>query len=400
MNDTIIKVDGIGKKFCKTLKHTMQYGACDLARSFLGMSQTAESLREGEFWALQDVSFELKRGECLGLVGANGAGKSTLLKILNGIMSPDRGQIEMHGRVGALIEVGAGFHPLLTGRENIYVNGAILGFSKKEINSKFDEIVEFSGLHEFIDSPVKHYSSGMYVRLGFAIAAQMEPDVLIIDEVIAVGDAGFRSKCYNRIAKISENTAIILVSHSMPMISRLATSAMVLDRGYVKFKGDSVNAILEYNRLFTNQMAGSRSGSGSARIQSLRFLNDTGCETTRFQYGAPFFVELRVMSEINIGDVCIDLVFLSISDEVVAECNNITSSVSIDLLAGEELLVKACISELSLNAGIYKISALLQSRNMMTHYDWLKDVAAIEVAAERVGVAGQQFKAIWETSVV
>lgn len=400
MNEAIIKVDGVGKKFCKFLKHTMQYGACDLARSFLGLPQSVESLREGEFWALQEVSFELKRGECLGLIGANGAGKSTLLKILNGIMSPDRGRIEMHGRVGALIEVGAGFHPMLTGRENIYVNGAILGFSKKEINSKFDEIVDFSGLHDFIDSPVKHYSSGMYVRLGFAIAAQMEPDVLIIDEVIAVGDAGFRSKCYNRIAKILEHTAIILVSHSMPMISRLATSAMVLDHGHVNFKGNSVNAILEYNRLFTNQMAGSRSGLGSARIKSLRFLDGTGCEATQFQYGAPFFFEILVMSEINIKDVCIDVVFLSISDEVVAECSNITSSVPIDLHAGEELMVKACISEISLNAGVYKISALIQSRNMITHYDWLKDVATIEVAAERVGVAGQQFRAEWETSVV
>ena len=191
-NDTVIKVENVSKKYCRSLKHTMMYGMQDIARNSIGLKSCSDTLREGEFWALNDVSFEVKKGETLGIVGANGSGKSTLLKLLNGIFMPDKGRIEINGRVGALIEVGAGFHPMLTGRENIYVNGAILGMSKKEIDKKFDEIVDFADIGDFIDSPVKHYSSGMYVRLGFAIASHADLDILMVDEVLAVGDFRFK----------------------------------------------------------------------------------------------------------------------------------------------------------------------------------------------------------------
>src|SRR5690554_5072510 len=190
--EVLVKVEGLSKKFCKDLKTSLWYGVKDLVSGVRG-SDTERLLRPKEFWAVKDISFELRRGECLGLIGHNGAGKSTLLKILNGLINPDAGKVTIKGRVGALIELGAGFNPILSGREDIYNNGAILGFTKKEIDDKLDAIIDFAEIREFIDMPVQNYSSGMKVRLGFAVAAQMEPDVLIIDEVLAVGDLDRKS---------------------------------------------------------------------------------------------------------------------------------------------------------------------------------------------------------------
>ena len=179
-NDVVIKVENVSKKYCKSLKHSMLYGMSDIGRNVLGLKSRSERLRDNEFWALDDISFEVKRGETLGLIGPNGSGKTTLLKMLNGIFWPDKGKITIKGKVGALIAVGAGFHPLLTGRENIYINAAILGMSKREIDKKFDAIVDFADIGDFLDSPVKHYSSGMYVRLGFAVAVHCDPDILLV----------------------------------------------------------------------------------------------------------------------------------------------------------------------------------------------------------------------------
>ena len=195
--EVLVQVEGLSKKFCKSLKKSLRYGVQDLVGSIVG-KQPTDTLRKDEFWALKDINFELRRGECLGLIGHNGAGKSTLLKILNGLINPDHGKVTLRGRVGALIELGAGFNPVLSGRENIYNNGAVLGFTKAEIDNKVEAIIDFAEIREFIDMPVQNYSSGMKVRLGFAVAAQMEPDVLIIDEVLAVGDVAFKMKCYKR----------------------------------------------------------------------------------------------------------------------------------------------------------------------------------------------------------
>ncbi|RMA57962.1 ABC transporter ATP-binding protein [Ulvibacter antarcticus] len=250
--EVLLKVEGLSKKFCKDLKTSLWYGVKDLF-SGLGKNKGERLLRPKEFWAVQDINFELRRGECLGLIGHNGAGKSTLLKILNGLINPDSGKITISGRVGALIELGAGFNPILTGRENIYNNGAVLGFTKKEIDDKVEEIIDFSEIREFIDMPVQNYSSGMKVRLGFAVAAQMEPDVLIIDEVLAVGDLGFVLKCFKQIDTILPNTAIVFVSHSMPMVSRICTQIILLEKGEVAYQGDDVaKAIDKYYTRFAN----------------------------------------------------------------------------------------------------------------------------------------------------
>lgn len=242
MSDSLIKVEGLSKKFCRSLKRSMWYGMKDLGQELLGRRQpNGHALRPDEFWAVKDVSFELKRGECLGLLGHNGAGKTTLLKMLNGLIRPDQGRIEMHGTVGALIALGAGFNPVLTGRENIFVNASVLGMKKSLVESRIDEIVDFAEIPEFIDSPVQTYSTGMTMRLGFAVAAiLLEPDILFLDEVLAVGDVGFAMKCLNVIRSLSDKSAVVLVSHNMPQVSLFCTRTMVLDHGKVLVDSNDV----------------------------------------------------------------------------------------------------------------------------------------------------------------
>ncbi|AGC77397.1 lipopolysaccharide transport system ATP-binding protein [Nonlabens dokdonensis] len=252
--EILVKVEGLSKKFCKSLKKSLKYGIYDLVANLRG-KPSSDDLRPDEFWALKDINFELRRGECLGLIGHNGAGKSTLLKILNGLINPDHGKVTMRGRVGALIELGAGFNQVMTGRENIFNNGAILGFSREEIDAKVEEIIDFAEISDFIDMPVRNYSSGMKVRLGFAVAAQMEPDVLIIDEVLAVGDLGFVLKCFKQIDNILPNTAIIFVSHNMPMVSRICNQVILIDKGKSRFHGADVGRAIDiyYSRFSANK---------------------------------------------------------------------------------------------------------------------------------------------------
>lgn len=272
MSEALVKVEGLSKKFCRNLKKSLWYGLKDIAGEISGRNRE-RLLRLGEFWAVDDVSFQLRKGECLGLIGPNGAGKSTLLKMLNGLIKPDRGRIEMHGRIGALIELGAGFNPILTGRENIYINGSVLGFSKQEIDRKFDAIVAFSELEEFIDTPLQNYSSGMKVRLGFSIAAQMDPDVLLVDEVLAVGDVGFRIKCYNEIYRIMENAAVIFVSHSMPQVGKVCTSGLLMNKGRVSIRSSNISDIITgYYDLFEGEKR-TLEGSGKVQVDSIRFGN-------------------------------------------------------------------------------------------------------------------------------
>lgn len=247
-NEVLIKVEGVSKKFCRNLKKSLIYGGSDIVNSFLGMERS-EELRKDEFWALNNVNFEVKRGECLGLIGRNGAGKTTLLKILNGLIRPDTGKIEITGKVGAMLALGAGFNPLLTGRENIYINGTILGLSKKEIDDKLDEIIDFSEINDFIDSPVQSYSSGMYVRLGFSVASILKPDILILDEVLAVGDTAFRYKCYKKIDEMRDNAAVIFVTHDMPNVARICDRTMVMSKGIPVYIGNTQDGINKYNFL-------------------------------------------------------------------------------------------------------------------------------------------------------
>lgn len=244
--EVLVRAENVGKKFCRDLKRSLMYGVQDTVSDILLHQGPRTRLRRDEFWANQDVSFELRRGECLGLIGRNGAGKTTLLKMLNGLLKPDTGRIEMHGRVGALIALNAGFNPILTGRENIYVNGSILGLTRQEIKEQFDEIVEFAELQEFIDTPVRSYSSGMQVRLGFAVASTLQPDILLLDEVLAVGDVSFRNKCYARVAKLLKNAAVIFVSHNMEQIAQISTQGLFLKKGRIEDSGSIDKVIRRY----------------------------------------------------------------------------------------------------------------------------------------------------------
>ena len=251
MADISIKITGLGKRYTIGARE-QQYDtlrdriAAAAARPFRRMAPGGFAASK-TIWALRGITHEIRRGEVVGVIGGNGAGKSTLLKILSRITEPTEGEAEIHGRVGSLLEVGTGFHPDLTGRENIFLNGAILGMRKAEIARKFDEIVRFAEIDEFIDTPVRHYSSGMYVRLGFAVAAQMEPEILIVDEVLAVGDVHFQRKCLGKLDDVARSgRTVLFVSHNMAAIQRLCTSAMLLHHGQLVRVGDVRSTVAAY----------------------------------------------------------------------------------------------------------------------------------------------------------
>ncbi len=278
MSEIVIRSTNLGKKYEIVTPNSTH----DTLRDSIVSLVTAPfrrgkgKAREKDFWALKDISFEVKRGEVVGIIGRNGAGKSTLLKILSRITEPTVGVVEIYGRVGSLLEVGTGFHPELSGRDNIFLNGAILGMSKQEINSKFDEIVAFSEIEEFIDTPVKHYSSGMYVRLAFAVASHLEPEILLVDEVLAVGDAAFQKKCLGKMSEVAtEGRTVLFVSHNLTAVQSLCKVGCLLESGRLILFGEVQDAIEKYfgNRsdlsLIDIKDRTDRHGSGAVRITSL-----------------------------------------------------------------------------------------------------------------------------------
>lgn len=247
MPTPLLSVENVSKRFCRSLKRSLWYGVTDIAGDLLGRAPAELRLRTDEFLAVDDVSFDVHAGESMALIGRNGAGKSTLLKMINGLFRPDAGRITVNGRLAALIELGAGFNPILSGRENIYVNAAVLGMTRREVDKRLDAIIDFAELDGFIDMPLKNYSSGMRVRLGFAVASQLEPDILLIDEVLAVGDAAFRAKCYRRLSELMEaGTAFVLVSHSHHTLLTVCQSGVAMERGKMFARGPIRPTLEEY----------------------------------------------------------------------------------------------------------------------------------------------------------
>lgn len=323
MPSPAINVSGLGKRYLighnrKRERYTALRDV--LMRNIRAMAKSARDMATGrqiiqaddveEFWALDDLSFQIQQGEAVGIIGRNGAGKSTLLKVLSRITEPSRGRIEITGRVASLLEVGTGFHPELTGRENIFLNGAILGMSQAEIRRKFDEIVAFADVERFLDTPVKRYSSGMYVRLAFAVAAHLEPEILVVDEVLAVGDAAFQKKCLGKMRDVSRGgRTVLFVSHNMEAIARLCSRCIFLAKGKLEKEGDTREIIKLYSE--TNTTGGAEvdltslnrrfEGSGHAKLLSLRRLEGDRAAAWCFEYGTPlsFALDFQVLKPIE-----------------------------------------------------------------------------------------------------
>jgi len=313
MSDVIIRVDNLGKKYRIQHRRPERYTALrdmitDKVRTVfrLGRGNVGACPEIEDFWALQEISFEVGRGEVVGIIGRNGAGKSTLLKVLSRITDPTVGRVELYGRVASLLEVGTGFHPELTGRENIYLNGAILGMARAEIKRKFDEIVAFAGIEKFLDTPVKRYSSGMYVRLAFAVAAHLEPEILVVDEVLAVGDAEFQKKCLGKMRDVSKGgRTVLFVSHNMAAVKSLTTRGMVLNGGELAFDGSTGQAIEFYTQLSSRLEPGARRVSWGAgthtAIRSARLLDAAGDTMRQYQPGKPLQLEIIFQTDGHAG---------------------------------------------------------------------------------------------------
>jgi ABC-type polysaccharide/polyol phosphate transport system ATPase subunit len=340
-----------------------------------------------EFYALRNVSLEVERGETVGFIGPNGSGKSTLLKLLARIIYPTHGKITVRGSVASLIEVGAGFHPELTGRENIFLYGSIMGMKRSEVRDKFDRIVDFAELERFIDTPVKRYSSGMYVRLGFAVAAHINPHILLVDEVLAVGDASFQSKCQRRIEELRrDGMTIAFVSHDMSAVERLCKRVIFLNRGNVEAEGDPQQVIRNYfDTLFSKDCDGQRPlridenlNDRGVEIVGVRFLDRNGVEVDALSTGEPLIAQLEFHADRSIEDPVFELFFYSIDDRLHCHFTTGCSGERIPFLQGRGVVEIEC-DELGLTPGTFRIDALIQRRGDNVSYDWKSHQSLLKV---------------------
>jgi homopolymeric O-antigen transport system ATP-binding protein len=373
--ETVISVQNLSKKYVirheadtqpTSLREVMAGGTKAFARRLFGRSgdAVAAPTRE-EFWALRDLSFEVQRGSVVGVIGRNGAGKSTLLKILSRITEPTSGRVEITGRVSSLLEVGTGFHPELTGRENIFLNGAILGMSRQEIRHKFDEIVSFSEIEKFLDTPVKRYSSGMYVRLAFAVAAHLEPEILIVDEVLAVGDAPFQRKCLGKIRDVAgRGRTVLFVSHNSTAMQALCSEAIWIQTGGIEKKGpveEVLHAYLQSVIDLSITPLGDRTdrqGSGEVRFTSIALESPDGCPATLVMSGAPCTVRIDYEGSRPLRDPIVRMTIYSRLGQPIFHLNTTYHPVKVVELPARGT-VRCRIERLPLTAGAYRVDASL-----------------------------------------
>lgn len=375
-----IKFDNVSKRYRISRELENQPASHSLVRNLRRLWGNTQ-----DFWAVNNVTFAVGQGEALGIIGHNGAGKSTILKLLYNITKPTRGEIKIRGRLSALIEIASGFHPDLTGRENIYLNGSLLGMSRSEITRKLDSIVDFAGVATFIDTPVKRYSSGMYLRLGFAIAAHLEPDVLLLDEVLAVGDAAFQAKCIARINELKEaGKTIVFVSHNLSAVETLCDRVLLLHRGEVIKSGSARDVIAEYERLLL-AMPPSRptalANQGQFRLSeiiSVVFLDMDGDKTTMFCTGNPVLAEIEFVAHEPIKDAVFEIYFYSVFGNLHTHFSSEFGE-QLDLKPGRDIVQFFC-PELTLAEAAYTVEVSIKRRgsSFSEHIDY-KHGAVINV---------------------
>jgi lipopolysaccharide transport system ATP-binding protein len=380
---TAIKVTGVGKRYELRQEGSHKYAKLSDSLSSIFKARSTKQ----EFWALRDLDFEIQQGERVGIIGRNGAGKSTLLKVLSRIVKPTTGRVELRGRIASLLEVGTGFHPELSGRENIFLNGSVLGMSKAEIKSKFDEIVAFSEVETFLDTPVKRYSSGMYVRLAFAVAAHLEPEILIVDEVLAVGDAEFQRKCLGKMRDVAgSGRTVILVSHNMAAVQHLCERAIYLKNGKLVESGPAEQVIATYMRAAQGPAAANlsdredRNGNGKVRFTSLALRDSKGNEVSALTCGQEGIIEMKLnnttkaavsglMISVGIDDNLGNRIAL-LSNEVTGQIANVN---------GETVHVNISIPRLPMKQGTYGLTLFASTNGEVA--DWIQDAVMMNVDA-------------------
>ena len=432
MSDTVIKAENLGKKYIighqgeqiyKTFREQMVHGIHNVfskTKQMFSGRQIVEGDKIEEFWALKDVSFEVKQGETIGIIGRNGAGKSTLLKILSRITEPTTGRVAIKGRVASLLEVGTGFHPELTGRENIFLNGAILGMSHSEIKRKFDDIVDFSGVEKFLDTPVKRFSSGMYVRLAFSVAAHLEPEILVVDEVLAVGDAEFQKKCLGKMEDVSsrQGRTVLFVSHNMESILKLCNNSFLLQNGELVEAGNTKEVIdLYLSKYLTlksrqNWNEGNAPSDGSVRLLSV-YLHDADFNSkTGFEVTEPIGISFEYEVLTNNLKFTHGLNLFNDKGINIFNSHDVTSGIRIQKREPGRYKATAWIPRNLLSEGIYIIGGALFSPNPLYIHIHQKEILVFEVSnsmnelSARGDYTGSDFGGVvrpllnWETKVI
>jgi len=394
-NDVAIRVEGLGKcyRLGETLEHNtardaLVSGVGKLTRRLTGREAKAKRSHQGRemLWALKDCNFEVKKGEVLGIIGRNGAGKSTLLKVLSEITEPTQGRAIMRGRVGSLLEVGTGFHPELTGRENIFLNGAVLGMSRPEIKSKFDEIVAFAEVEKFLDTPVKRYSSGMQTRLGFAVAAHLEPEILIVDEVLAVGDAAFQKKCLGKMDDVAKSgRTVLFVSHNMAAVERLCTHCAYIKSGALDCHGDTIEIAMKYkvdvltsdDNVSTGSVTRLIDSCGNVVIHTVVVCKSNGQSISVLQTGQDLSVVICVTSDQSRA-VYVQVNFTDVFGNRVFSCRTLHADQSLNLLEGENE-VTCTLPDVRLANGTYIVEVEVGDAVAGERYDRVVVEARVEI---------------------
>lgn len=381
MNDEkTICVEGAGKKF-----RLRSSGTRTLKTAVLDAVGIRSGKKE-DFWALKDVTFSVSKGQTLGIIGANGAGKSTLLSLLAGTKTASEGSVKTEGTISSLLELGAGFHPDLTGRENVFLCGALMGIPKAKMKAQFDAIVEFSGIGDFIEQPVKHYSSGMYVRLGFAVAVELDPDILLIDEVLAVGDSAFQRKCIAKMEEFREKgKTMLIISHDLKTIQSVSDQILLLDEGKVMGMGDPEELVEQYESITRKKNAKSLQrewGTGEAKIAGVEFFDKTGAVADKFMWGDPVDIRIDYKTSVEIKEPVFGFAISDEDGRLIYGNNTQLEKFSTDTINGSGS-VKLRIDEIAMATGTYLFSFSIHSADHETNYHRVDNLFPIAIESEK-----------------